>query len=272
MTWLRRVWARFALASAVAFSAWGSCSIAGGPVLPPPPPHLNGQVLWHIVHDQCVPDEQSHGRPDPCAQVILNEGVDRGFALLKDRRGVAQYLLMPTLDISGIEDPRLLAPRAVNYFAKAWADRSFVETRLGRRLPREEMGVSVNSRYGRSQDLLHLHVDCLAPATVAALRAQADKIGSTWSRTPLSLAGHAYFALLLKGDDLQADPFQLLARGIPRSRAQMAAWTLILVGARSRQGDPAFILLAGQADPLNGNFASGEELQDHDCAIAGAKG
>jgi CDP-diacylglycerol pyrophosphatase len=28
------------------------------------------------------------------------------------------------------------------------------------------------------------------------------------------------------------------------------------------------VLLAGHADPAHGDFASGEELQDHDCAVA----
>jgi CDP-diacylglycerol pyrophosphatase len=268
MTLLRRVGLGFALVSAVALAAWGSWSLAEGPILPPAAPHLNGQVLWHIVHDQCVPDELSKGRPEPCAQVSLDGGVNRGVALLKDRRGVAQYLLMPTLEITGIEDGRLLAPGVVNYFAKAWADRTFVEARLGHNLPREDVGVSVNSLYGRSQDLLHLHVDCLAPTTISALGAQAEKIGQDWTRQPLVLAGHPYLALRLKGEDLQADPFALLARGIPQARRQMGAWTLVLVGARSRRGEPGFILLAGRADPLLGNFASGEELQDHDCAVA----
>jgi CDP-diacylglycerol pyrophosphatase len=31
-----------------------------------------------------------------------------------------------------------------------------------------------------------------------------------------------------------------------------------------------FILLASEADPLMGRFASGEELQDHDCTVAQA--
>jgi CDP-diacylglycerol pyrophosphatase len=33
-------------------------------------------------------------------------------------------------------------------------------------------------------------------------------------------------------------------------------------------GHPGFILLANRADPLHGDFGSGEELQDHDCRIA----
>ena len=45
---------------------------------------------------------------------------------------------------------------------------------------------------------------------------------------------------------------------------------LVLVGAVRSDGAPGFYLLADRADPARGDKASGEELQDHDCRIAGA--
>ena len=68
----------------------------------------NPNVLWQIVHDQCVPDEQQHGDPKPCAEVDLAGG----YAVLKDIAGASQFLLIPTAEIGGIEDPALLAPLA----------------------------------------------------------------------------------------------------------------------------------------------------------------
>jgi CDP-diacylglycerol pyrophosphatase len=256
-----------AAAVALALTACQARSPAA-PDLPPPPIHANGQVLWNIVHGKCLSDEAQSGRPEPCAQVVLAGGVDHGFALLNDLHGVAQYLLMPTIDITGIEDPRVIAPGATNYFAAAWRDRRFVEAKFGRPIPREDLGVSVNSLYGRSQDLLHLHVDCLSPATAAALAADAPRVGPRWSHAPLTLHGHPYYAMRLAGPDLAADPFRLLADGLPGAAKSMGAWTLVLAAVRLPDGSPGFILLAGRADPLHGDFASGEELQDHDCAIA----
>jgi CDP-diacylglycerol pyrophosphatase len=49
----------------------------------------------------------------------------------------------------------------------------------------------------------------------------------------------------------------------------MGAWTLVMAGVEVA-GRPGFVLLAGRADPLHGEFASGEVLQDHDCALAHA--
>jgi CDP-diacylglycerol pyrophosphatase len=262
-----RIQSLLAASLAIALCACQARSPAA-PDLPPPPAHANGQALWNIVHGKCVPDEQSSGKPAPCAQVDLTGGVDHGWALLKDLHGVAQYLLMPTNDITGIEDARVTAPGAPNYFAVAWRDRSFVEAKFGKPIPREDLAVSVNSLYGRSQDLLHLHIDCLSPAAAAALATDEAGVGPRWSRTPLTLHGHPYFAMRLKGADPTADPFRLLADGVPGAGKTMGAWTLVMAAVRLPDGSPGFILLAGRADPLHGDFASGEELQDHDCAIA----
>ena len=58
-------------------------------------------VLWRIVNDQCVPHQRTSDDPAPCA--LVNQ--DGDFALLKDIDGAAQYLLIPTERISGIETP-----------------------------------------------------------------------------------------------------------------------------------------------------------------------
>ena len=245
-----------------------ACTGATNPGLPPPPPHPNGQALWHIVHDQCVPDQQQNSRPAPCFRVSLAEGVDRGYVVLKDRDGAEQYLVMPTVDVTGIEDARLLAPGAPNYFADAWGALSYVDALIGKTMPRQDMAVSVNSPYGRSQDLLHLHVDCLTPRSVAALTADLPRVGPRWSSAPFTFEGHPYYAIRLDGDAPAADPFRVLAHGMPGAAKDMAAWTLVLAGATFEGGKPGFVLLAGRADPAHGDFASGEELQDHECAIA----
>jgi len=169
-------------------------------VLPPPPVHANGQVLWGIVNGRCVPDQQASGKPDPCTEVSIAGGVDTGYAVLKDRVGVSQYLVMPTRLITGIEDAQLLAPGATNYFDPAWRVRRLVDQRLGTTLTRDDVGIAVNSIYGRSQDLLHLHVDCLRIDVRDDLHRRLTTLGRGWS-TPITLAGHGYYALRIDGDD-----------------------------------------------------------------------
>jgi CDP-diacylglycerol pyrophosphatase len=226
-------------------------------------------ALWRIVHDRCVPNELQHGRPAPCTAVDLRDGVARGYVLLKDLRGKTQYLLIPTARVTGIEDPQLLLPSAPNYFADAWRERSYTERAAGRALPRDALSLAVNSRYARSQNQLHIHIDCIRPEVRALLRRQMAAIGGRWARLPRRLAGRRYWAMRIVGAELgDADPFKLLAAGRPGARAAMGTHTLVVAGARFTDGPPGFILLDDRADLARGNRAGGERLQDHSCALA----
>ncbi|MGA2951177.1 MAG: CDP-diacylglycerol diphosphatase [Caulobacteraceae bacterium] len=247
------------LAQALAVLLIASCA-SERPFIPPPPPiHANGQVLWRIIHDQCVPGQLARGDPAPCALVSPD-----GFVVLKDRDGATQYLVMPTAKITGIEDPSVLTPQAINYFSAAWGQRHYVDDRLGRPLDRTRVSVAVNSIYGRSQDQLHLHVDCLDASVGTALASVRAPTKGRWR--PIRLKGHAYHALWIADDALIAtNPFKLLAASIPGARRAMGAWTLALVGARGRGGAPGFYILADRVDPAARDWAEAEELQDHAC-------
>jgi CDP-diacylglycerol pyrophosphatase len=223
-------------------------------------------ALWKIVHEHCVPNEQQRDDPDPCRIVDLHQGVAHGFVLLKDISGKTQYLVLPTARITGIEDPQLLDSGAANYFADAWAERGYTERAAGHALPRDALSLAVNSPYGRSQNQLHIHIDCLRPDVRDALRRQAATIGDHWAPlgAPL-LLGHHYWAMRLLGADLAgADPFKLLAA---RTHGVMNDETLVVSGA-DFAGRPGFIVLSDVRNPALGDRASGEELQDHACALA----
>lgn len=229
----------------------------------------NPNALREIVDGQCVPDMQQHADPKPCAQVDLAGGVARGFAILKDIRGASQYLLIPTDVIDGIESPALLAPDAVNFFDDAWTARTFVEKALGRTMPRDAMSLAINSKYGRTQNQLHIHIECIATDVRDSLRSQRDRIGDQWSRLDSPLAGHRYYALRVIEETLAGnDPFKLLAERIPGAAADMAHYTIVVVGMDFDGGKPGFVILARRADVASGDFGSGEELQDHECALA----
>ena len=221
-------------------------------------------ALWNIVHGQCVPDAQAHGDPKPCAQVDLTHG----FAILKDIRGASQFLLIPTKPIGGIESAALLAPDAENFFDDAWTARSFAEKALGHPMPRDTLSLAINSEFGRTQNQLHIHIDCIRADVRDVLRSESDHIGDGWTLLTRPLAGHHYRALRVTGETLAGhDPFKLLARGVEGARADMALYTLVVAGAQF--GDkPGFILLEDNTDVLHADPGAGEELQDHACALA----
>ncbi len=230
---------------------------------------VDPSALWKIVHQYCVPNEEAHGSPAPCAAVDLHKGVAAGYAVLKDIRGRTQYLLIPTARVTGIEDPQLLRPGAPNYFADAWRERGRTEQAAGRALPRDGLSLAINSPHARSQNQLHIHIDCLRPDVRRALQRAAPTLGEDWTPLPVLLAGHRYWARRVFGRDLDGrNPFKLLAAGKPGARRAMGEQTLVVAGAVFRGGRPGFILLDDQLDLAAGDHAGGEELQDHSCALA----
>jgi CDP-diacylglycerol pyrophosphatase len=225
----------------------------------------NPNVLWQIVHGQCVPDEQLRRDPKPCAEVDLAGG----FAVLKDIAGTSQFLLIPTTEVGGIEDPSLLAPLARDYFAEAWQARGFVEQALGHAMPRDTLSLAINSASGRTQDQFHIHIDCIRADVRDTLLRERPNIGWRWTLLKTPLAGHRYRAMRVKGLTLFGhNAFKLLAWGVSGARADMGQHTLVVVGMVFGGRVPGFVILDDHADLAHGDWGSGEELQDHGCALA----
>lgn len=220
-------------------------------------------ALWTIVNGKCVPHVQQTGDPAPCAAVDPVSG----FAILKDRVGATQFLLIPTARISGMEDPAILTPSAPNFWEPAWKARGLMDEPAHTILPRDVVSLAINSMVGRSQDQLHIHIDCVRGDVRDALAANQAKIGAGWSRFPTPLAGHTYRAMRVEQPTLEGvDPFRLLAAGDPTAISDMGMHTLVVVGMTFADGKDGFAVLDTRADLTSSNRASGEELQDHDCA------
>ena len=173
-------------------------------------------ALWTIVHDRCVPDQRQHNDPAPCATVDLSVGDEHGYAVLKDINGATQFLLIPTERISGIESPAILAPGATNYLAAAWRARSFVDERAGQTLPRDWVSLAVNSEVSRSQNQLHIHIDCVRADVHEALTEHVAEIGAVWTPFPVPLAGHLYRNCVA--------PLMSLSTAYPCSSPAMCSW------------------------------------------------
>lgn len=240
----------FGLAAALALLGVGGPARAAHP-----------NALWRVVHDLCVPDMKLLGLPAPCLAVDLEQGV----AVVPDLGDPTQILLTPTVRVAGIESPELLRPGAPNYWRAAWAARSRLEARAGRPVPREDVGLAINSVVGRSQDQLHIHIDCVDAGVRDRLAADASAFSRRW-RPWGGVRWRRYRVRLVRGEDLTVDPFRLLAEGVPGARADMGVWTLALIGARLPDG-PGFFLLADRADPRTRDAGHGEEVLDHACRV-----
>ncbi|MEO8715102.1 MAG: CDP-diacylglycerol diphosphatase [Acetobacteraceae bacterium] len=221
-------------------------------------------ALWRIVHDQCAPHEELFRSSLPC----LETDEDRGIAILKDLVGATQTPFIPTARITGIEDPAVLEPGAPNYFALAWQRTNATRALANANLPRDALSLALNSRFGRTQDQLHIHIDCIRSDVRALLAQYSETISESWSHFPVPLAGQPYLTRRVATLGRPgATPFQLVATGIPDAGKDMGAMTIVVVGDFFN-GEPGFVLLAGRASVAAGDSGSGEDLQDHTCALA----
>jgi CDP-diacylglycerol pyrophosphatase len=221
----------------------------------------NRDALRQIVQEQCAVHWLQQHSASPCERIYLPEAPheSEGFAVLADRKGGAHFLLIPTRTVAGMESAELLEPGAPNYFAAAWSARDLVARVVGHGIPRDAVGLALNPRHARTQDQLHIHIECLRADVALALRRAAPRIAGDGSPNPIDC--RPYQALRVVGEELGgANPPVLLADGLPAARSSLGDFTLVVAGMDFKEG-PGFVLLAD-------NGAAGELLLDSTCAIA----
>lgn len=214
-------------------------------------------ALWHIVSEQCTPNQQAHGNPAPCVQVDLANG----YAVLKDRVGALQYLLIPTARLAGMESRGLLAANSPRYLANAWAARHWMSHRYGQPIPDRAIALAINSVHGRTQNQLHIHISCIKPSVRHALDTASASIDDRWAPLSNPLNGHRYSARRIGPHTLQnSHVFRMLA-DIEEANTPVGDYGLGL--ATLPNGD--FVLLATRYRLFSNHFAGAEEIQDHAC-------
>lgn len=220
-------------------------------------------VLW-VALQGCLLAKKAAGRSFPCLAVDLGDGGARpGTAVLRAPGQPTHTVVMPTDSVSGIEAPVLQGPQGAAYWRAALAARHYVSDALQGRLAPSAVGLEVNSVGGRSQDQLHIHLDCMRRSVVAALKAHGDAVGERWAPFPVPLEEVPYVALRVPADAVPAfNPFAALAR-VPGWQGHLHDASFAAVEADP--GDPrgGMILLAYREPE-----ASAEYLMDHSCRMA----
>jgi CDP-diacylglycerol pyrophosphatase len=172
-------------------------------------------------------------------------------------------VVTPTARVAGIEDPALQSPEAANYFADAWGARKYVLDAVERPISEKDIGLAVNSRPGRSQDQLHIHVDCLHHRYAQLVRQHDGGLSAEkWTRLTFALRGRYYWAMLVNSPDLsQTNIFRTAATLLRVSPGRIEDVTVVLI---PRPG-AGFYLLADQHTPGAMGKGHGEFLLDHAC-------
>jgi CDP-diacylglycerol pyrophosphatase len=226
---------RLALVLALALAA---CA-APRPAAPPDRNGLFRQMQACLAETELAP---------PCTEVDRA----RGFVIIKDDDPAKPdaYLIVPDREVTGIEDPAALRAPVLSFWRYGWdAGRRLVPGRPA------DLGLAINSKAGRTQDLLHIHIACVLPEVRDALAGAA--IGPDWAAAPfVEFRAHAYNAR--KVATLDPSPFLLLAQ-LPGARADMAEQSLAVIGS----ADGGYFVLTDSTGP--GVVAEAEELLDQDC-------
>ena len=224
-------------------------------------------LLWRVVQ-ACIAAHSLSGSPFPCLDVETSEGLQRGFAVVRAPFETSHIIVTPTVRTVGIEAASLRTPGAPNLFAEAWSARRFVAEALPRQPTREDLAMAVNSRLGRSQDQLHIHVDCLRPDVRASLDRQVGKLRQgSWSELALSPRAPRYAATLLDEPAFaRANIVTLAQAGLDLPVDEMDGLTVAVAPVTSRSG-AGFAVLARQRIAHSRDDAHGESLLDHSCAI-----
>jgi CDP-diacylglycerol pyrophosphatase len=206
--------------------------------------------------------------PKPCSEVNLANGEENGYALLQDLFGRTHYLLIPTRRVYGIESPELLLPDSPNYWQAAWLAKKYIASQFGQILPRNKVGMAINSAMQRSQDQLHIHIDCIQPEVLTQLSDYMDSISEQWTLLPFRLMGRQYMARRLEVPELLVvNPFLLLYSTNAAAHSDMSKQTEVIIGANLGQGREGFVVLSQQANPADQGSGHGEELLDRTCAL-----
>lgn len=249
-----------ALTSALTSALAATFLTAGCSVLAAADPN----ALWQIVHLECVPAARTTGKPGICTSV---DQAGR-YAVLRDRVGVAQHLLIPTDRISGVESPLLLAPSTPNYWADAWEARRYVEAALEKAqhapLADDQIGLEINSAMQRSQEQLHIHIDCMRTDAASALAAYRSEPPRVW--TAGTINGVSYRVMRVPGPTFDFNPFDIVAGDQP-SPDKMAAQTILITGAGPSAEQSGWLIVNSSRD-TDGGTGSAETLLDHRCGNA----
>ncbi len=222
-------------------------------------------LLWRVVQT-CVASHQLIGAAFPCLAVNTQDGTERGYAVVRAPFEAAHIVVTPTMPTIGIEAAHLRGDAAPNYFADAWASRHYVTDGLVRPPGRGDLALAVNSRLGRSQDQLHIHVDCIRQDVKRALAASKAIHSGAWTRVAVLPRAPRYEATALDEQDFaRTNIFALVQAGLHVDPSAMDEVTVVVVGAELA-GRPGFIVLARRRLPNSRDEAHGEALMDHACA------
>ncbi|MBN8952251.1 MULTISPECIES: CDP-diacylglycerol diphosphatase [unclassified Rhizobium] len=217
-----------------------------------------------LVVGACELNSNLTGSPYPCLKIVQAQDPLSSYAVLREPADKERTILAPLANVPGIEDPRLLAAGAPNYFDAAWRELSAIGLHRWKAAP-EDFALAINAASWRTQDRLHIHMGCETPRFHALLKAHAAEIQSGRFTNLKTKAG--WWATLDAANDLSdLNPLKLVADGVDGARSNMENVVVGVFGSKLPDGRHGFYILA-RINEAHKSRGSAEDMIDPKCEL-----
>lgn len=224
-------------------------------------PGITRDSLWKNVQERCLATNAERHRD--CAIVDR----ERGFVLYKDAIGPSHYLVIPDHKVTGIDDPEVWAAEKQNQWAFGWDARSIVGKSIDRSLPDSLVGLAINSKVSRSQDQLHIHLDCISESAREFVRGSGGSIGTTWS--DFRYRGKPVRAVLIPSATpaMAFNPFEVIKESLRASPGPVADRGVFVTYVERPEGSSGFVIVDQPVDAAVGSYGHASDFLDRGCRL-----
>ncbi|CAG9182922.1 CDP-diacylglycerol pyrophosphatase [Cupriavidus laharis] len=226
-------------------------------------PGITRDSLWQHVQERCLVTEQA--RHADCAVVDR----ERGLVLYKDAIGASHYLVIPDHKVTGVDDPALWEGETRNQWAFGWEVRGIVGKAIGKHVPDDLVGLAVNSRASRSQDQLHIHLDCISEAARAFIADIAGKASEGWAN--FRFQGKPVRAVLIPSSDstMRFNAFNAVRKSLAEPE-RLADRGVFVTYVMRQDGPSGFMVVDQPVDAASGSTGHASDFLDRACRLGRA--
>ncbi|MFP3014278.1 MAG: CDP-diacylglycerol diphosphatase [Arsenophonus sp.] len=223
---------------------------------------INSDKLWKAINQQCIPQFKANNLGLPCIKL----DPQHRYVIYKDIYGKLHNLLLPLDKISGIENFILQQKNTENYFLLAWINRKLFINESNKPINEEFLSLAINSKYGRSQEQLHIHLACLNENVYKKIKEIEHTITNSWKPLKKKINNHKYIAIKITSANMnKTSPFNYLHRYSTSHNHNIAYYGLAMISSSKKN---EFILLATKLKLIDFNFGSASEIQDYHCKLS----
>jgi CDP-diacylglycerol pyrophosphatase len=224
--------------------------------------NLSRDALRQVIR-ACVTAQETFSIALPCLEVTPDKGDDApGVAIVRSPWSPTHTLVVPTRPLIGIEAPDLLKAPATTYWQAAIAARRFVVSAAHGRIRPDQVGFAVNSKGSRTQDQLHIHVDCARADVLSALRAHDREFTSEWRLLHFWVDKTRFFGLRIPAGEMASTNIFARLMQLPGYRKDLSAVSVAVFSAGPARPDSFYVLA------IWGPGSQTERLLDHACTLA----